>query len=154
DKPHWLAAAALALALLVLVVLDFVRPKSQPDDDNPAPPPPITPSNWKDVIAGARPSLAVGFTEHSPLAGALPGRWGLTTLDYKDTNNDQEYKRLTFDKNGATNNTIIKVNNYELVFGQKHTLTQVFPQKEVIKDRYWTKTVRYNEHFVEVTQHV
>jgi hypothetical protein len=142
---HWLAAVLLGIALLILVILDIFRPA--PEEEKERVVTPLKKGNWKDVIAGAKPSLGVGFTDD--------GRWGLTALDQKDPKNDKKNKRLTFDDRGATNNTVIRVDRYEYVFGRRYGKNStIYPMKTEITDRYWTKRVVFTEHGVEATQHI
>jgi hypothetical protein len=155
NGPHWLAAALLAVCLFILVLLDLLRKEDTPPKPRA---PQVTETNWKDYIKSSKPSLTVLFTEQSPKGANDPCRFGLTTKEFRDPNNENKEKRLTFDEYGGTNNTVIKIDGYEYIFGRtSYAQVKLRPankQDEQIRDRYWTRTCVYGQHGVEVTQHV
>ncbi len=144
---HWMAAAGLALALLLLIILVLTRKAEAivvPKDKDP----PAAGTLVQRLMQTA-PKLRVGFTDDN--------RFGLSLIGVKDPNNPQEEKRLTFGRNGQTNNTVIRINGYEFIFGatrHANTLAARERRQEVVKDKYWTTKIRYVETGVEVTQHV
>lgn len=171
---HWLAAAALALAVLVLVIVD-VSGMNKPGDnkeeteeerlarefkeankdldkktDKDTKPPPIIKKGktFQEILEGTKPNLRVGFTEDN--------RYGLSLIGVPDPNNRNDEKRLVFDRNGATNNTIVKINDHEYIFGRRHAsrLVETKPRLEVIPRTYWVTKVIYHEFEVTVSQHV
>ncbi len=140
---HWLAAAGLGAALVLLILMDLLR---KDEDGGGTDEPKIPKGSWVKTVEGSKPSLGVGFTDDR--------RWGLTALDQKDPNNDKKSKRLTFDENGGTNNTVIMIDRYEYVFGRRYHKATIGKNKEIIKNKYWACPIRYGEHGVTVTQHV
>ena len=142
--PHWLAAAALAACLVVLILLDVLRGKPREEIEKP---PQLTEGKGLvDLLQETSPKLRMGFTEDK--------RFGFSLIDAKDPKNPKEDKRLTFDPNGGTNNTVIRINNYEYVFGRKYQDATIYGLQEIVKDKYWTAKVIYRDHGVTVVQHV
>ena len=147
---HAVPAALLALALLILVIVDVTGKgkKTGPGDDDGIP----TAESQKDlekIIRNSKPSLSVKFEDDEQ-------RFGLSIIGQHDPKNPKEKKKLTFEYNGATNNTRIKIDNYDYLFGRETPDNRwVKKNEEVVRDRYWRSTMRLGgSKKILVTQHV
>jgi hypothetical protein len=85
-------------------------------------------------------------------------RFGLVMLDARDPDNKDKWKRLTYDEQGGTNNTIVKIDNFEYKFG---FTTRDRPwyrgrKKQSLPDprRGWLSTMDFRAEKMLVTQHV
>lgn len=151
-KPNWIhavPAALLALALLLVVILDLTRGNA-PDEGAGGPEPPATMTALYGQIRNSRPLLKVEFTKDDQ-------RFGLAMIDQHDPKNPLEKKRLTFAPDGATNNTLIKIDNYEYYFGGTQNPKNRWVgrrNQEKVKDRAWESTMRFGDQGVDVTQTV
>ncbi len=156
GKPSWihaLPAVLLFLALLAAVVLDRLTAKptvvANRDDD-------IKMQEgggeeWKYNVKDSDPLLAVRFRDDM--------RFGLEMTKIKDPNYPDKYKRLTYDEHGASNNTIIKIDDFDYVFGMTTKNNRWAgrgreKKKPIPGRRGWTSTMEFTSEKVEVTQHV
>src|SRR5262249_51832620 len=130
---HWLAAVALGLALLILIIVDLLRKEAEAGPpDVPKPPPGLDAKNLAQLLMDTAPKLRIGFTDDQ--------RYGISLIGVKDPKNPKEEKKLTYGRRGETNNTVVKINDSEFVFGSTtHSRFQVKtgPRIEAIKDRMW-----------------
>src|SRR5262249_35131337 len=122
------------------------------------PPPPSTPTYstaqlFRKEIENRKPTLGVEFTDQA--------RFGVTLLFQADPNNEKEKKKLTFARDGWTNNTIIRIDNQDYYFGRETPFNRWLPgkrptDKDVIPNRAWEVAMRFggSDHNVVVTQHV
>ncbi|HEY7425761.1 MAG TPA: hypothetical protein VH682_16145 [Gemmataceae bacterium] len=150
---HALPAVLLFLALLTAVVADHLLPKSagvtNSDDDIKAHE--NARDRWTYNVKDADPLLAVRFNDNM--------RFGLEMTKEKDPNYPDKYKRLTYDEHGASNNTIIKIDDFDYVFGMttrnnRWTDRGRAKKKPIPNRKGWTSTMEFTSEKVEVTQHV
>src|SRR5262245_14348969 len=156
GKPKWahaVPAVLLALALGTVVIIDLVRGGRKDERKVEAPPPPPPPpvvDTFRKEIENRKPTLGLEFTDEA--------RFGVTLLFQPDPRNPKEKKKLTFATNGSSNNTIVRIDNYDYYFGDmiasRNTWVTKPPLKEVIPDRAWEASMRFGEQNVVVTQHV
>lgn len=66
----------------------------------------------KTVPVDKEPRLAVAFSEETQ-------RFGLACLKLKDPRNPERPKLLTRDERGNTNNTVVRLNGYEYIWGRE-----------------------------------
>jgi hypothetical protein len=152
---HIVPAALLLLAVAAAVVIDGVllpptgTPKTLEENEGAT-------AKWKYPIKDAEPRIAVHLDpdrEH----------FGVEMTQEKDPDNPDRFKRLTYDDRGKSNNTIIKIDQYEYKFGEK-TPTNVWAggrggrrkQVEITRGgrHAWESTMEFNAQKVEVVQHV
>jgi hypothetical protein len=122
GKPAWthLAPALLLLfALLTAVAVDYLwkRPgeSASIDDDLREPGAPATvggdPYTYgSGVLKDTDPLLTLRFNKDM--------KFGLEMSKEKDPRNEDKFKKLIFDESGNSNNTIIKIDDYEYYFGE------------------------------------
>lgn len=117
-RPHLVPAALLVVALLGILAWDLI-----------APPTGAAPGGGRDPDAvhvepadvpyadleDPRPKLGVEFQLGDYRVPR--GRFGITMLDEPDPNNEKALKRLTYEANGSTNNTCVKLDDKECLFG-------------------------------------
>jgi hypothetical protein len=148
---HLLPAGLLVLALLAILVFDLVNPSPA---DGPG-----------SITAGDGPGKGYAKDVDTdpvlwPEFSAEKMRFGLVLPKEQDPENAGKSKRLTFEENGTTNNTVVKLDGVEHLFGQK---PGVWSRKERtdlpradllrLKGRYrWAGTMDYEG--VRVTQSV
>ncbi|HEV3262805.1 MAG TPA: hypothetical protein VG013_38580 [Gemmataceae bacterium] len=105
---HAVPAALLAVALLFVVIYDLVNPVTwQAPEGGPK----HSPAAKIDLF-DTDPHIAVQFNRRLQ-------RFGILMTREKDPNNADKKKRLTFDESGGTNNTCVKIEGYEYLFGLK-----------------------------------
>ncbi len=154
---HLLPALLLFLALLMAVLIDRLMPApanvaNKEEDirtaENPA-------ELWKYEVSDPEPRINVRFD------GATE-RFGLEMTQEKDPDNPDQFKRLTYDDHGKSNNTIVKIDGYEFKFGQT-TPNNVWggsrgrwKQKPIAGSgrKGWESTMEFRGEKVEVVQHV
>jgi hypothetical protein len=131
--------AALCLGLLVVVGHDFVI-KGEP--------PPSAPPEPPAAAVDPNPRIAVLFHDHAEtveLEMVRPGeggvkagtgaggtarrtiqavwepsmRFGVVMLNAPDPNYPSVHKRLTFEEHGTTNNTVVRLDGFEYLFGER-----------------------------------
>ncbi len=106
---HLLPVAVLLLVLLVVMAVDWFRggragtPPSFTGDVGAALDAPY--ANLKDTD----PRLGIGFDDRK--------RFGIVLLTERDPENPDKFKRLTYDDKGTQNNTCVKVDTHEYLFG-------------------------------------
>jgi hypothetical protein len=114
--PAWMHAVPLAiicLLLLIVITRDFfakgVAAPLPPDlIDEPEPPP------------DRHPRIGVLFHDRpDTLLDERTQRFGLVMLREKDPNDRRKLKKLTFHELGTSNNTCLKIDNKEMLFGHK-----------------------------------
>jgi hypothetical protein len=100
------------------------------------------------VLRDSKPRVAVEFHKEND-------RFGINQVDPADPNNHSKWKRLTFREDGASNNTIIKINGTEHTFGFK-TRSNVFlrPRLKALPKPYlgWSTAMRFRDEEIQVTQ--
>ncbi|HEY7329451.1 MAG TPA: hypothetical protein VH592_17565 [Gemmataceae bacterium] len=151
---HTVPAALLLLTVVAAVVIDGRLPPTgsltTPDDSQ------SETANWKYIVKDPEPRIAVHFDSERE-------RFGVEMTQEKDPDNEDRFKRLTYDDRGKSNNTIIKIDNYEYKFGET-TPTNVWAggrggrrkQVEITSGgrHAWESTMEFNTQKVEVVQHV
>jgi hypothetical protein len=150
---HLVPAALLLFAVLLAVVVDYSLPPVTTvnrDDDlrNPA-------DDWKYEVKDPQPHIDVRFDPEMQ-------RFGLEMTQQKDPDNPEQFKRLTYDDHGKSNNTVIKIDGFEYKFGTvtpnnvwggiRGRLKQV-PITSGGR-RAWESTMEFTSQKVEVVQHV
>jgi hypothetical protein len=81
-------------------------------------------------------------------------RFGLILRKETDPANPDQHKRLTFQENGASNNTCVKIDGYETLYGKKG-LGRMGSKEVKNEDRhYWRTTWDYPDKGILVTQEV
>jgi hypothetical protein len=109
--PRWLHA--LPALLLVFVLLGLLLRDVVHDSDPDAVALSGEEENFAyDDLMDTEPRLGVEFQPDNM-------RFGLVMLKENDPNNPAEHKRLTYKENGETNNTCIKLDGRECLFGQE-----------------------------------
>ncbi|MGE3803169.1 MAG: hypothetical protein AB7K24_00695 [Gemmataceae bacterium] len=108
DRRHLLSGAALAASLVAVIGFDFLM--AGPDKKGAIEPPKMGP---RDIgpLADTTPHIGLTFKEWNQ-------RFGIAILDQADVRNREDKKRLTYALDGTTNNTCIKIDGYESLFGQ------------------------------------
>lgn len=155
-----LPAAALLLALVGVLGYDLVFLKSGGDDKGGGDKP--TFAATKGGNEGGRidydpePRIGISFRDDNQ-------RFGLVMLKERDPQNRDEFKKLTFSKDGTTNNTCIWLDGQENLFGQQPGTWARDPKNrskgkfwkgiENPKGRKWVSTWKFTEN-VYVTQTV
>jgi hypothetical protein len=141
-----LAPAVLLVAVLVgLVALDFFRPAQRS----------------VGIPHRAGPGLDYEVADKElylePVHNNLPGRsttyrFGLVLPRESDPQNPKEHKRLTYQVNGATNNTCVIIDGNDSLYGQPPGHNETPPVEN--RDRhYWATSWRFPDN-VLVTQEV
>jgi hypothetical protein len=160
GKPFWMhavPAVLLALAVLGVVLIDLVKggPSVAGADDRP-PPDPKEPTGWTYKVRDNEPLLGVQFSDQM--------RFGLVMekeFDPRPALADRK-KRLTFEELGLSNNTIVKISNYEYWFGAETPTNRWVTdrkgksrKKVKIENRLgWLSEMDFTRDKVRVTQHV
>jgi hypothetical protein len=161
GKPSWmhaLPAVLLLLALLAAVVLDRLTAKpivtDNSDEDIRAQESAGAGSGeeWKYFVKDADPLLAVRFNDNM--------KFGLEMTKVKDPRYKDKYKKLIYDEHGTSNNTVIKIDDYDYVFGVR-TKNNIWSGRGGSKKNVpipgrkgWTSTMEFTSEKVEVMQHV
>lgn len=146
---HALSALLLVLVLALLVILDLGSAPAKPREEPPrefveavkekAPRP-----DTKDELPGVSrlidtdPRIGIGYNEQIH-------RFGLVSLKQRDRDNPEKFKKLTSDDHGGNNNTIVRINGSDYIFGwppgkqrgsklfdkeqQRYLVTWEFPQR-------------------------
>jgi hypothetical protein len=145
---HLVPAVLLGLAVLGVVAYDLLRPKEKDVLEG------GTSSGgqgWNYDIKKLRnpvPRLAVEFTKDQ--------RFGIRLRD-SNVKDRERWKKLTYDPQGKSNNTVIKIDESEYYFGFR-TNDNVWvgrTQKELPAPRTgWESTMLFKQEQVQVTQHV
>ena len=150
---HLLPAALLLLALLTAVVADRLMPQ-----------PPEAGNRDDDIHAGGNPFEALRYHVKDPdplIAVRFDGdteRFGVELTKERDPENNDKYKRLTFDDHGKSNNTVINIDNFEYKFGDRKDNNRwggprgSWKQKPIPNRKGWTSTMEFTSEKVEVTQ--
>jgi len=152
---HLVPAALLLLAVLIAVVIDSRLPPPNGsvrvpiDGDD-------TSSGWTYTVKDPESRISVRLDPARE-------RFGVEMTQETDPDNPERPKRLTFDERGKSNNTVVKIDEYEYKFGE------VTPSnhwgggrggrsKEVPitqdQRRAWESTMEFNAQKIEVVQHV
>jgi hypothetical protein len=151
---HLIPAALLLAAVLLAVVVDRSLP---PPAGSPSKEEDIHHSadDWKYEVKDPEPHINVRFDSEKE-------RFGLEMTQQKDPDNPDKFKRLTYDEHGRSNNTVIKIDNFEYKFGNvtpnnvwggsKGRLKQVPITGGVRKG--WESTMEFTNEKIEVLQHV
>jgi hypothetical protein len=159
---HLIPAGLLVVALLGILVFDLVRPGSAGGGDDGGqgvniPSPPVTVVGPYKDVPDLEPVILPEFL-HDKM------RFGLVIPKEKDPRIPGKFKRLTYEENGTTNNTVIRLDGVEHLFGQAPGSWTKKPPKDrtdvpladvlKAKGRYrWSGTWAYSEN-VLVTQSV
>jgi hypothetical protein len=152
---HGVPAGLLMLAVLTAVVVDRTLPPpagivgKEQNNRNPA-------DDWSYTVKDPEPRIVVRFDPERE-------RFGVETTQERDPDNPEQFKRLTYDDHGRSNNTVIKIDDYEYKFGEE-TPNNVWGggrggrKKQVVITRggrrAWESTMEFRSHKVEVVQHV
>jgi hypothetical protein len=136
---HMLAAMLLFLAVLTVVIVDLVMGGSGQAKEKGEKEIPLTkgdaasddPATWKFAqLVNKDPLLGLAFN------GDM--RFGIVLNKEKDPENPLKKKKLTYEENGASNNTIVKIDNYDYYFGRTGGSTGAWVRA---KDRSLRKNV-------------
>lgn len=126
-----LPAAALFFALCGVLVYDFVRPAgggSSTDGDGK----PRFSSNLgpdEKLVYDPEPRVGISYRDDNQ-------RFGMVMLKERDPQNPDEFKKLTFSKDGTTNNTCVWLDGQENLFGQQPG-SWARDKKNRAKGKYW-----------------
>ncbi len=155
NTPSWvhlLPALLLVLAVLTAVLVDRFMPSPANKDENFRGGNPAEAWKYPD-LKDADPRINVRFD------GATE-RFGLEMTKETDPDNEVKRKRLTYDDHGKSNNTIVKIDGAEYMFG-KTTPSNVWggrggalKQRAIPGRKGWTSTMEFRTEKVEVIQHV
>ena len=104
-------------------------------------------------LASPKPRIGVQFTDEN--------RFGVVMLDVDDPNNKGKWKKLTFEPDGKSNNTIVKIGSSEYKFGFK-TPTNTWsprrtPRAELpppYKGTGWVSKMDFKSEQILVTQYI
>jgi hypothetical protein len=102
---HLVPAAVLLCALAGVLVYDALHPNRPAEGLDAA-----LRRRWPDLI-DTEPRLKIHFDPRM--------RFGLTMALEHDPNNPGKPKRLTFEENGGTNNTCLRIDGFAYLFGQR-----------------------------------
>lgn len=150
---HLIPAALLLIALLTAVVIDRTLPPparivtKSSDAGNSS-------DEWKYEVKDPHPHINVAFDSATE-------RFGLEMTEEKDPDNPDQFKRLTYDEHGKSNNTIIQIDDYEYQFGNV-TPSNVWGGNGRMKQvaitsggrRAWESTMEFRGQKTQVLQHV
>ncbi len=152
---HLAPAALLVFVLLVAVVIDGLLPPpgrlaSDEEDKN------ALAVEWTYQVKDPEPRISIQFDPERE-------RFGVEMTQEQDPDNPEKNKRLTFDDRGKSNNTVIKIDDYEYKFGVT-TRSNVWGGgrggrlKQVVITQggrhAWESTMEFNAQRIEVVQHV
>ena len=151
---HLIPAGLLALALLIVVICDLLMGRGAPagggverDHDLGG----QNPDAWTYIVKDRNPKLGLQFSDDA--------RFGLQMIGVKDPRPDykDKFKQLTYDEQGRTNNTIVKISDFEYTFGEK-TPDDRFVGRALTplpnKRHGYTSTMDFTQKKVRVKQHV
>jgi hypothetical protein len=152
---HLAPAALLVIAVLAAVAIDRMLPLpaggAGKDEGGPD-----AVHDWTYTVKDPEPRISVKFDSERE-------RFGVEMTQETDPEHPDRFKRLTFDERGKSNNTIIKIDDYEYKFGEK-TPSNVWGGgrgdrwKEVAIThggrRAWESTMEFRAQKIEVVQHV
>lgn len=151
---HLVPAALLALALLIVVVCDLLMGHGATagagvDHDRDLSG--QNPDLWTYNVKDGNPKLGLQFSDNA--------RFGLQMIGVKDPRPDykDKNKQLTFDNQGRTNNTIVKISDFEYTFGEQTPDDRFVgrPLTPLPNDRHgYTTTMDFTQQKVRVKQHV
>ncbi|HEY7315902.1 MAG TPA: hypothetical protein VH643_41615 [Gemmataceae bacterium] len=153
---HALPALLLLLVMLVAVLVDhLLKPAAvanrDTDIEEQEKKAPVDP--WSYNLKDADPLL-------SALSRDQDERFGLVMTKSKDPNYADKYKRLTYDDHGASNNTRIKIDDFDYVFGKKTSSNIWAGRNGSLKHqpipgrKGWTSTMEFSREKILVKQHV
>jgi hypothetical protein len=167
GKPAWLhllPAAVLLLAVFGVVLFDLSKgPRTEQAEREPRPDVPDLlnplqgPTGWTyGNLKDSDPRLGIEFDKEM--------RFGIMMLGVKDPNNPDKFKRLTFEQDGGSNSTIVKIDGAEYWFGRVTPTNRWVRdsgqpegnrKKVKLKDRVgWTSEMDFTRDKVRVIQHV
>jgi hypothetical protein len=129
---HGLPAALLGLALLLVVVWDRLSAPAELRIADPR-------ANMPGLVD---PDILVQFSPENR-------RFGIQMVQIDDPNRPGEFKRLTYDKQGQTNNTCLKVGEADYLFGQP---PGKWVRPHLKKGRRWQSIMDFDG--IQVTQTV
>jgi hypothetical protein len=82
-------------------------------------------------------------------------RFGLVMLKEKDPKHPDQLKRLTFHADGGTNNTCIRIDGADVLYGQEPEPGRWLERRHQLKGRRaWESVMLFPESKIKVTQHV
>jgi predicted secreted protein len=149
---HVIPAGLLVVALLGVMGFDLLFNKGSAENVPDSGLKPTDREGWNYDVAKLRdpiPRLAVQMSDSQ--------RFGIQLRDPKN-NDSTHWKKLLFDVQGKTNNTCIKIDGSEYIFGQKtndNVWVQGRQRKELSKPRIgWESTMLFKQEQVLVTQHI
>ncbi len=151
---HLVPAALLLVAVLTAVVVDRTLPPPGPGIVNMNEDLRNSAGDWKYAAKDPHPLIQVSFDSATE-------RFGLEMTREKDPDDPDQFKKLTYDERGKSNNTVIKIDEYEYKFG-KVTPSNVWAGNGRMKQvaitssgrRAWEATMEFRAQKVEVVQHV
>jgi hypothetical protein len=156
SQPVWLhvlPALLLGLSVFCVVLVDLIRERPASSDGDGSGPvePPKSQQGWVYNVKDKEPRLAIQTNDTM--------RFGLVMKGVPDPRPEyrDKFKRLTFEEDGASNNTIVMIANHEYYFGTD-TPDSVWVRKQrkaEIPDRIgWVSTMNFTTHKIQVSQHI
>jgi hypothetical protein len=153
---HLVPAGLLALAVLGVFAYDLLNPHQTTSEEGAGGASGLIGPNYNaNELLDPKPRLGVEFSEN--------GRFGVVMVGQDDPNNKGQWKKLTYEANGGSNNTIVKIGSSEYKFGIK-TPNNVWVRgyqraREApapIKGTSWVSKMEFQnpEDKIRVTQHV
>jgi hypothetical protein len=99
-------------------------------------------------LADPRPHVGVDFTGQE--------RFGVVMLDAQDPADRDRHKRLTARPDGSTNNTVVKIDGSEYLFGYRTPSNTFLVKRQPLPEPYhgWTSTMEFAGEKVRVAQYV
>jgi hypothetical protein len=159
--PNWVHAVPLVLLLLVLAgaaAWDVLNKKPREQQQGGGPQEAglggggDDPDEWVFHVTDSDPKLDVQFSEQM--------RFGVMMRGVPDPRNPEESKRLTYEKQGLSNNTIVKIDGYEYWFGNTNNKASKWVKNkskvEITKNgrHAWLSVMDFTRQSIRVTQHV
>lgn len=151
---HLIPGALLAVAVLVIVILDLINKPTHAENPSVPVDPGLEPPGWQLTgLKNSEPLLQVNVLTNDDQEY---GHFGLEMLQEFDPKNRELKKRLTYERDGRSNNTIVKINGFEFTFGEKNSNRRWLERKTQLPNNRIGKSykqlfVRENIH---ATQHV
>jgi hypothetical protein len=156
--PIWVHAVPLLLLLMVLAGVAAWDLLKKPAEQVSNPPPPesgsgnLVSDDWTINVSDSEPKLDIQFSDQM--------RFGVMMHGVRDPKNPDETKRLTYERQGLSNNTIVKIDGYEYWFGNTQNPANKWVKNkkkvEITKNgrHGWLSIMDFTRHDIRVTQHV
>ena len=101
-----------------------------------------------DRLASQQPRVGISFSPNH--------RFGVVMLDANDPQDSGRWKRLTFKEDGASNNTVVKIGNFEYLFGRETPNNKMTLVRKPLPDPYkgWISTMDFRTEKIRVMQYL